>query len=535
MKKSLRIVIVAAIAVLLSATYYLGIIKNQGKENQTMKDQKQAPAFTFTDFDNNTVTLADFEGKQVYIKFWASWCSVCLSTLKDTDALTGQENDFEVITVVAPGYNGEKDKEDFKTWFQSLGYENMTVLFDENGTYMKECGVRAFPSSAYIGSDGALLDFTVGYSDPEQIKAVFANNGGRTSEEKNQLNREANKENGESPELKAADKGETGTLSPLPDSARTIYLAGGCFWGVEEYLSRIPGVLDARSGYANGNTENPTYEEVCRKNTGHAETVEVVYDSEVLPLEALLATFFTIIDPTRRDGQGNDIGSQYRTGVYYTEESDMEVIKKVVSTEQEMYKKTIVTEVKPLENFYLAEEYHQDYLKKNPNGYCHIDLEDARETALKSLINARSYPVPSKEELKKSLTDIQYRVTQENDTEYAFSNEYFDNHEKGLYVDIVTGEPLFSSEDKYDSGCGWPSFTKPIIPEVVTEHRDNSYHMERVEVRSRAGDIHLGHVFTDGPKEKGGLRYCINSASIRFIPFEDLKKEGYGELEAYLE
>jgi peptide methionine sulfoxide reductase msrA/msrB len=320
-----------------------------------------------------------------------------------------------------------------------------------------------------------------------------------------------------------------------PATAKYIYVAGGCFWGVEEYMSRIPGVLDAASGYANGTTENPSYEDVCYKNTGHAETVQIVYDSAEISLDVLLETFFTIIDPTSENRQGNDVGSQYRTGVYYTDEADLAVIDKVVTIEQQKYEKPIVTEILPHDNFYLAEEYHQDYLQKHPNGYCHIDLTAARETAMAAWINSQSYPVPSQEELKERLTDIQYQVTQENDTEYAFTNEYFDNHDRGLYVDIVTGEPLFSSSDKYDSGCGWPSFTRPIIAEVVTEHEDTSYNMVRVEVRSRAGDTHLGHVFNDGPKDKGGLRYCINSASIRFIPYEDMEEEGYGFLMNYID
>ena len=510
------VIALVALALLLSGCSASNI-SSSGNEDKSMISKNPAPAFEFTDFDGNAVTLADFEGKQLYIKFWASWCSVCLSTLDETDELAANDNDFEVITVVAPDYSGEKSAEDFKMWYNGLEYKNISVLFDDNGKYMKEFGVRAFPSSAYIGTDGSLIDFTVGHSSADKIASAFKQTAAMAAKPVESA-------------LNATSKVNPTCCTTL----RSIYLAGGCFWGVEEYMSRIPGVLDARSGYANGNTENPTYEEVCRKNTGHAETVEVTYDSSVLPLDVLLETFFTIIDPTRADGQGNDIGSQYRTGIYYTEETDLPVIKAVVAKEQEKYKSIIATEVLPLDGFYLAEEYHQDYLQKNPNGYCHIDLTAARDTALANVINAKSYPVPSMEELKARLTDIQFRVTQENDTERAFSNEYFDNHEKGVYVDIVTGEPLFSSNDKYDSGCGWPSFIKPIIPEVVTEHKDASYNMVRVEVRSRSGNIHLGHVFEDGPKDKGGLRYCINSASIRFIPYAEMENEGYGYLTAYI-
>ncbi len=478
-----------------------------------------APAFTFTSFAGDAVTLSDFAGKPVYIKFWASWCSICLSTLAETDALAGEDNDFSVITVISPGVNGEKSAESFKTWYNGLSYKNTVVLFDNGGKYMRELGIRAFPSSAFIGADGSLLGVTVGHTPSEKIKEM--------------LNTASMPPPNEISRTNAADENPMTKADPMP--AKYIYLAGGCFWGVEEYMSRIPGVIDASSGYANGTTENPTYEDVIYRKTGHAETVRVEYDDRVIQLDVLLKTFFTVIDPTSVNRQGNDIGTQYRTGVYYVDDTDLPVIKAIVSLEQAKYADPIVTEVLPLNNFTLAEEYHQDYLKKNPNGYCHIDLTAARSTALENFINSQVYPVPTQAELRERLTDIQYKVTQENATEYAFSNEYYDNHEKGLYVDIVTGEPLFTSTDKYDSGCGWPSFTKPIIPDVVTEHRDESYNMVRTEVRSRAGNIHLGHVFEDGPKDRGGLRYCINSASIRFIPYDDLLKEGYGFLRDYID
>lgn len=307
---------------------------------------------------------------------------------------------------------------------------------------------------------------------------------------------------------------------------KTIYLAGGCFWGIEAYMEKIYGIANAESGYANGNSENPSYEDVLYKNTGHAETVKVDYDPEKISLEKILNYYLLVVDPTSLNKQGNDRGTQYRTGVYFTDENERKIIEDRLKKEQKKYKDKIVVEVSKIENFYKAEEYHQDYLKKNPNGYCHIDLSKANEV----IIDKSKYPKPSDEELKKKLTDIQYKVTQKNDTEHAFSNEYWDNKEKGIYVDVATGEPLFSSSDKFDSGCGWPSFTKPISKEVVTYHKDSSYNMIRTEVRSRSGDSHLGHVFNDGPKELGGLRFCINSASIRFVPLQDMEKEGYGYL-----
>jgi len=316
------------------------------------------------------------------------------------------------------------------------------------------------------------------------------------------------------------------------ENLKDIYFAGGCFWGVEEYFSQIPGVYDVTSGYANGNTENPSYEEVC-SGSGHAETVHVQYDPGVVSLKTLTKQLFKIINPVSKNRQGNDSGSQYRTGVYYTDEADRAVIQEVFDAEQEKYDGEIATELLPLEAFYMAEDYHQDYLKKNPGGYCHIDfssLSDVQtEAAGEIKVDPSKYTKPSDEKIKEMLTPEQYNVTQEDGTEPAFSNEYFDNHEAGLYVDVVTGEPLFSSADKFDSGCGWPSFTKPIDPDVIVEKPDNSYGMMRTEVRSRVGDSHLGHVFNDGPADKGGLRYCIDSVSIRFIPYEDMEEEGYGE------
>ncbi|MCQ5385488.1 peptide-methionine (S)-S-oxide reductase MsrA [Hungatella hathewayi] len=324
------------------------------------------------------------------------------------------------------------------------------------------------------------------------------------------------------------------------DNLHTIYLAGGCFWGIEAYMKKLPGVRDTDVGYANGNTENPTYEQICYDNTGHAETVKVVYDPALISTEQLLDGFFKVVDPTSINRQGNDRGSQYRSGIYYVDEADKAIAESAAARQKENYKDPVVTEILPLNQFYLAEDYHQDYLDKNPGGYCHINLNAADEFIgeeglgmsddLSVLIRPEDYPVPDDQVLKEKLTDIQYQVTQNNDTERPYTNEYAATFDKGIYVDVVTGEPLFSSEDKFESGCGWPSFSKPIIPEVVTEHTDTSFNMKRTEVRSRAGDTHLGHVFDDGPKDLGGLRYCINSASIRFIPFDDLETEGYGYL-----
>ena len=312
----------------------------------------------------------------------------------------------------------------------------------------------------------------------------------------------------------------------------TIYLAGGCFWGVEEYFQRINGVVDVVSGYANGNTENPTYEDVINKDTGFAETVEIKYDSNKIDLTDILLYYFKVVDPTSINKQGNDVGDQYRSGIYYVDQSQVEEIKKVIEVEQRKYEKDIVVEVIPMKNFYKAEDYHQDYLKKNKNGYCHIDLGEA-ETGIErdqSLGNTNPYSKPSDEELRQKLSQEEYDVTQNASTERPFSHEYDKLEEKGIYVDIVTGEPLFSSDDKYDAGCGWPSFTKPIEQGNIKELEDNSLGMSRTEVKSNSGESHLGHVFNDGPIEDGGLRYCINGSSLRFVPYENMEKEGYKDL-----
>ncbi len=309
---------------------------------------------------------------------------------------------------------------------------------------------------------------------------------------------------------------------------RIIYLAGGCFWGLEAYMERIQGVTDAVSGYANGKGDTTNYQ--LLHATDHAETVKVTYDPNKISLDKLLQYYFRVIDPTSINKQGNDRGRQYRTGIYYQNEQDKAVIEAALKTLQSKYQEPIQIEVEPLKNYVEAEEYHQDYLKKNPNGYCHIDIKKADEP----LIDDKKYPKPSDAELKQKLTALQYDVTQGKHTERSFSNEYWDNFAPGIYVDITTGEPLFSSKDKFESGCGWPSFTKPIAAEVAEYQRDNSFNMTRIEVLSRSGHAHLGHVFDDGPRDKGGLRYCINSASIKFIPLDEMEKQGYGDLISFV-
>lgn len=301
-----------------------------------------------------------------------------------------------------------------------------------------------------------------------------------------------------------------------------IYLAGGCFWGVEGYFKKIPGVLDTSVGYANGKTSDTNYEKIA--STGHSETVKISYDKDKVSLQDILEYYFRIIDPTSVNKQGNDVGSQYRTGIYYINENDKLIIDEILRQKQENYEKKIAVEAEPLKNFVLAEDYHQDYLDKNPGGYCHINISLANKP-----LDSKSNGInKDKNTFKDKLTEDQYKVTQENETEKAFSSVYDKLDEAGIYVDVVTGEPLFSSKDKYDAGCGWPSFTKPIDANIDYKD-DKTYGMERVEVRSKKGDSHLGHVFNDGPKDKGGVRYCINGAALRFVPLSKMEEEGYGE------
>jgi len=300
--------------------------------------------------------------------------------------------------------------------------------------------------------------------------------------------------------------------------------AGGCFWCMVEPFDEQPGIMKVVSGYTGGHTENPTYEEVCSDTTGHYEAVQITFDPAIFPYEKLLQLFWQQIDPTDAGGQFHDRGTSYKPAIFYHSDQQKEAAEKSKAelARSGIFNKPIVTEILPASIFYEAEEKHQDYYKKMSFHYNMYKEGSGRAKFIREHWKTNK----SDEELRQELTPIQYQVTKQNATEPPFQNEYWNHEEEGIYVDIISGEPLFSSKDKYDAGCGWPSFTKPLRQSEVEEKLDTSHGMRRIEVRSKTADSHLGHVFDDGPAPTGA-RYCINSASIRFVPKEKLKEEGY--------
>lgn len=317
------------------------------------------------------------------------------------------------------------------------------------------------------------------------------------------------------------------------DGVDVIYFAGGCFWGIEKLMQSIPGVVNATSGYANGQVGGvPTYKSVTTGITGYRETVRVEYKIDKVSLDALVFAYFHVIDPTIENAQGNDYGSQYQTGVYYADEAAKSTVERIAAIIKERYRDFVV-EIEPLERFYDAEEYHQNYLDKNPGGYCHISKGEISSIS-QMIVDPGKYRRPSDEKLKTMLTEEQYKVTRQAGTEPAFNNEFWDNHERGLYVDVVTGEPLFSSSDKFESFTGWPSFSKGIDENTFFLLSDDSFGMVRTEVLSRAGNTHLGHLFYNDTISPSGTRFCMNSAALRFVPYEKMEAEGYGYLLKYV-